>query len=234
MMPTAELATPLAAAAFALLGAGHCVAMCGGIAAALALQAPDRRHALYHQLGKMIGYIVLGAAAGALGAGAFAAAGLAELGPVLRGLAGAVLALLGLRLVLALPPWPPLERFAAQVWRGSLAPLAQRLVRARSALGALALGVLWGWLPCGLTWTALLGAATTGEAASGALLMAAFGLGTLPALGLGAWLTAGWRPTAPAWRRVAGVLLLAAGLWTAIVPWHGTHAAPQGAAQHHH
>jgi sulfite exporter TauE/SafE len=51
MMSGAELATPLAAAAFALLGAGHCVAMCGGIAAALAVQAPDRRHALLHQFG---------------------------------------------------------------------------------------------------------------------------------------------------------------------------------------
>lgn len=224
-MPDADLATPLAAAAFALLGAGHCVAMCGGIAAALAVQAPDRSHAALHQLGKLIGYTLLGAAAGALGAGAFAAADLADAGRLLRGIAGLALALLGLRLLLALPAWPPLERLAARVWRGGLAPLAQRLARSGSPLAALGLGVVWGWLPCGLTWTALLGAATTGDAASGALLMAAFGVGTLPALGLGAWLLAAWRPQGMGWRRAAGALLVAAGLWTAWAPWSGGHAA---------
>lgn len=231
-MPGAEVATPLAALAFALLGAGHCVAMCGGIAAALALQAPDRSHALWHQFGKLLGYTALGALAGALGAGAFAAADAAEIGRALRGIAGLALGLLGLRLLLALPPWPPLEALAARVWRGGLAPLAQRLMRARSAPGALALGVIWGWLPCGLSWTALLGAATTGDAASGALLMAAFGLGTLPALGIGAWLLGGWRPTAPGWHRLAGALLLAAGLWTATMPWLGEHQAHAGHAHH--
>ncbi len=237
-MAGAELATPLAALAFALLGAGHCMAMCGGIAAALALQAPDRRHALLHQIGKLLGYTVLGAAAGALGAGAFTAAEGVELGRLLRGIAGVALALLGLRLLLALPPWPPLERLAARVWRAWLAPIAQRLIGSsktagsRGAAGALALGVVWGWLPCGLSWTALLGAATTGDAASGALLMAAFGAGTLPALGLGGWLAAGWRPSAPGWRRLAGALLLAAGLWTAVVPWYGTHADHAAHAPH--
>jgi sulfite exporter TauE/SafE len=126
---------------------------------------------------------------------------------------------------LALPAWPPLERLAARVWRSSLAPLAQRLARSGSPLAALGLGVVWGWLPCGLTWTALIGAATTGDAGSGALLMAAFGLGTLPALGLGAWLMAGRLPTGPQWRRAAGALLVAAGLWTALAPWSGRHAA---------
>lgn len=222
-MPGAEVATPLAAIAFALLGAGHCVAMCGGIAAALALQAPARGHALWHQLGKLLGYTALGALAGMLGAGAFAAADVADAdaGRLLRGIAGLALALLGLRLLLALPSWPPLERLATRVWRGGLAPLALRLMRARSVPGALALGVVWGWLPCGLSWAALLGATTTGDAASGALLMAAFGLGTLPALGFGAWLLGGWRPVAPGWRRLAGALMLVAGLWTAAAPWSG-------------
>lgn len=232
LMPSAELATPLAALAFALLGAGHCVAMCGGIAAALALAAPDRRHALWHQAGKLLGYTLLGAIAGALGAGAFAAADVAEAGRALRGIAGLALALLGLRLLLALPAWPPLERLAARVWRTGLSPLAQRLVRSGSPAGALALGVVWGWLPCGLSWTALLGAATTGDAASGALLMAAFGVGTLPALGIGAWLLGGWRPAAPAWRRLAGALLVIAGLWAGAAPWLGAHAAHAGHAHH--
>ena len=61
------------------------------------------------------------------------------------------------------------------------------------------------------------------------------GLGTLPALGLGGWFAAGWRPTAPGWRRVAGALLMAAGLLTAAMPWfgaHADHADHGGHAQH--
>lgn len=224
-MGGAELATPLAAAAFALLGAGHCAAMCGGIAAALALRAPSPRHALLHPLGKVFGYALAGALAGALGAGLIALGDAAALGRVLRTAAGLLIALVGLRILLDRPPWQPLERFALAVWRRTLAPLAERLAGGDgSAAAALALGALWGWLPCGLSWTALVAAAASGSAAQGALLMTAFGLGTLPALGLGALLFSGWRPAAPGWRRAAGALLVVAGLWTAAQPWLGASA----------
>jgi sulfite exporter TauE/SafE len=84
--------------------------------------------------------------------------------------------------------------------------------------GALGLGLAWGWLPCGLSYSMLLLAATTASAASGALVMAAFGAGTLPAM---VTATVAFERAARALasraslRTVAGVLLVVFGGWTA-------------------
>lgn len=226
-MGPAELATPLGAFLFGLLGSAHCVAMCGGIAAALALRAPDPRHALLHSLGRVLGYTLAGASVaglvtlGASGLGAFFDP--RPIGTALRLLTALLFVAVGVRLLFAQPPWRALELFGARVWQFGLAPLAQRVGRVEGPAAALALGVLWGWLPCGLSWTALLAAAVAGGAADGALTMFAFGLGTLPAVGLGGWLFG--RSTAlaaPLWRRGAGALLIGIGLWAG---W-GAFAAP--------
>lgn len=239
-MDPLALATPFGAFLFGLLGSAHCVAMCGGIAAALALRAPDPRHALLHSLGRVLGYALAGALVG--GAVALGAHGLGQafdprpVGLALRLLTALLFIAVGARLLLARPPWRALERLGARVWQGGLAPLAQRVGRAEGPGAALALGVLWGWLPCGMSWTALLAAAVAGGAADGALTMVAFGLGTLPAVGLGAWLfgrTGGL--VAPLARRAAGALILAIGLWVAwgaLAP-HPSHHAPVDRASPH-
>jgi len=232
-MDPAELATPLGAFMFGLLGSGHCVAMCGGIAAALALRAPDPRHAYLHSSGRVIGYALAGALVG--GAVAFGARGWAlafdprPLGTGLRLATALLFVMLGARLLLDRPPWRALEAIASRVWHGALAPLAQRVGHQDGIANALALGVLWGWLPCALSWTALLAAATTGSALGGAATMLAFGAGTLPALGVGAWLIGGRTDLLrlPALRRLAGALLVGLGAWSA---W-GAFAA--GAHAHH-
>lgn len=264
-MPGSEIAGPLSALAFALLGGAHCASMCGSIAGALALRADGARVVLLHHIGRVIAYVVLGILAGAFGALVFDHHTMAEVGKLLRGIAGGMMAAIGARLLLGFGPWAWLERFGVRFWRRVLAPLAARLAPPGSQTRSvgwsreLALGALWGFLPCGLTWTASLGAATTGRAGGGGLLMLAFGLGTLPALGIGAWLFArlsGYtalalstvgsgeathastriiatsRPAAPASaafsavvrRRLAAALLLAAGVWTAAIPWLGSHA----------
>jgi sulfite exporter TauE/SafE len=228
-MNPAELATPLGAFLFGVLGSAHCVAMCGGIAAALALRAPDPRHAFLHSLGRVLGYALAGALVGGLVAlGAHGAEQVLDPRPVglaLRLFTALLFVAVGLRLLLARPPWRALERLGAAVWQGALAPLAQRVGRAEGPGAALALGVLWGWLPCGMSWTALL-------AAGGALTMLAFGLGTLPAVGLGGWLFG--RSTAlaaPGWRRLAGALLVGVGLWAGWGTLAAPHAHPDAPAQ---
>ena len=235
-MNPAELATPLGAFLFGLLGSAHCVAMCGGIAAALALRAPDPRHAFLHSLGRVLGYALAGAlVAGLVALGAHGAGLVLDPRPVglaLRGLTALLFVAVGARLLLALPPWRALERLGATVWQGGIAPLAQRVGRAEGPGAALALGVLWGWLPCGMSWTALLAAAAAGSAAGGALTMLAFGLGTLPAVGLGGWLFG--RSTAlaaPRWRRVAGALLIGVGLWAGWGALAAPHAHPDAPAR---
>jgi sulfite exporter TauE/SafE len=119
-------------------------------------------------------------------------------------------------------------------------PAAGRGSQRKGLAGAIALGLAWGWLPCGLTYSMLLLAATTASVTMGALVMAAFGLGTLPSM---VSATVAFKRAARALasrttlRNVAGALLLAFGAWTAgnalyhglAHSGHGAHATPQDA-----
>ena len=80
--------------------------------------------------------------------------------------------------------WHGLSRIEAVgqfAWK-RLQPLIRRLVPVQSPLQAFALGGLWGWVPCGMVYSVLMTALLTGSAMQGALVMLAFGLGTLPLL----------------------------------------------------
>ena len=99
------------------------------------------------------------------------------------------------------------------------------------ALRPLLLGLLWGWLPCGLVYSLLLAAAVAGGPVRGAATMVAFGLGTVPAMAGLAFIGTRLPRPGGALARVLGAALVACGLWTAIVPLavlNGTHSA------HHH
>ncbi|GIX31166.1 MAG: membrane protein [Porticoccaceae bacterium] len=210
-------------------GGGHCLGMCGGIAGALSLAGPGRGWAVpLYNAGRIGGYALLGAAVGAAGAWGGEALGW---GGVLRALAGGLMVLAGLYL-LGVGRAAPLEALGLRLWR-QLRPLAGRLLPADRPLKVLLLGGLWGFLPCGLTYTALALAAVSGGAAAGALAMAAFGIGTLPALAAGGW-AAAWLGAARL-RGLSGAALVAFGLWTAAAPLvglpgdhdHGAHRVHQ-------
>lgn len=197
-------------------GAGHCAGMCGGIAGALAHAIPAQQRSSLLTAGYSAGRLGTYALLGAL-AGAFAVllsprdAGLAML--VARLLTGTMLLAIALHL-LGVTRWMfVLESAGAALWR-RLAPLARRLMPVTTLPRALAIGALWGLLPCGLVYGALLYAATAGSADGGALVMVAFGIGTLPAV-LGLAVAARWLARhARAVRRGSGLLLLVSALWT--------------------
>lgn len=206
----------LAAFLGGLIGSTHCFGMCGGIASALGVAGGGRPgFAIAYSAGRIASYSVAGAIAGAIGAGLAGAAGL---GPWLRLVMGVMFVLIGLQVALNLRVLAPLEAAGARLWM-RLAPVARRFVPPRHAGEALALGALWGWLPCGLVYGMLAAAAGAGNAAGGALFMAVFGLGTAPAMiGLawasgrgGQWLTARRK-------RMLGWLLVLFGAWTAATP----------------
>jgi len=164
-----------------LLGGGHCAAMCGGIAGALSGQArAGLALQLAYNAGRIGSYAAAGAVAGAVGALAFVH-DIVPLQVALYVAANVVLVALGLYL----GGWSRLlARFegpAQLLWR-RIAPLAARLLPADTLPRALAVGALWGWLPCGLTQAGLAMALLAGGPAEGAAMMAAFGLGTLPNL----------------------------------------------------
>ncbi|WP_240901104.1 sulfite exporter TauE/SafE family protein [Thioalkalivibrio sp. XN8] len=235
--------TGLAAALLGgLVGSVHCLGMCGGIAGALGMAGGGRpAMAVSYSAGRIASYAMAGAIAGAIGAGLAGAMGL---GPWLRLLMGAVLVLLGLQVAINLRVLAPLEAAGARLWQ-RLAPLARRFVPPRHAGQALALGALWGWLPCGLVYGMLAAAAGTGGAAEGALFMAVFGLGTAPAMIGVTWASgrSGTLLTARR-RRLLGWLLVLFGAWTMVTPLqklagggHGGHAMPateQHQPGHHH
>lgn len=212
----------LLAALFAgLLGGVHCVGMCGGIVAAFSFRAdgtqpPFRLHLAYN-LGRVSSYVIFGALAGALGGtlgGTLKLAGFLPVQTALYVLAQAVMILLGLYLA-GLNHWVLVfERAGGVLWR-AVKPLFQRLLPVTSVPQALLAGMAWGWLPCGLVYSVLVSALASGSATSGAALMLAFGLGTLPNL-LGMGLFA--RQIQPfmqhLWvRRAAGIAVAGFGVW---------------------
>jgi len=166
-----------------LLGGTHCVGMCGGIVGALGLQLPDRggqwRYHLAYSLGRIGSYGAAGVLAGALGASGLL---LGDLLPVQKALylaANLLLIALGLYLAGIWHAVVQLERIGGVVWR-RLQPYSKKLLPVRTVPQAFALGMLWGWLPCGLVYSVLIAALATGDAGHGGMLMLAFGLGTLP------------------------------------------------------
>jgi sulfite exporter TauE/SafE len=175
----------LAAAAFAagLLGGVHCAGMCGGIVGSLsaAARGPMLERQVAFNAGRIGSYALAGLIAGALGALARHSLAAFSIQLVLFVLANVVMLLLGLyvagwgRLLLRL------EAAGGGLWR-RLQPFARRLVPIDTTAKAAGAGALWGWIPCGLVYSMLTLALASGDALSGAAVMAAFGLGTLPNL----------------------------------------------------
>lgn len=207
------------------LGGGHCFGMCGGIVAALTVgqagQASLPRHFAYN-LGRILSYMLAGALVGWFGQGGL---GFLQDQWVLRALLFFVANLVLLATAFYLIGFPlflqPLERIGQGVW-GRIQPLTRFFLPVQGVRQAFPLGVLWGWLPCGLVYGALINALSTGSPGGGALVMLAFGLGTLPALLLAGVLSGQFRPffQHPWVRRVAGVGVLLFALHGFWGLWH--------------
>lgn len=212
----------LAALLSGLAGGLHCAAMCGGIATSFPAMGArgDLRYVVEPNLGRVLGYAIAGAVAGGVGGGIVSVARLPWLATGLRVAVGLVLVVAALRMLDVRGRLGFLHRIGGGAWRW-LRPLQRRLLPADTHARRLALGVLWGWLPCGLSTTMLAAAWLQADARNGALTMAAFGLGTLPVmlpltwsgLRLKLWLQHG------RWRIAAALLVLSAGLLTMAAPW---------------
>lgn len=198
-----------------LLGGTHCIGMCGGIVGALSMGAGSRPdlHLAYNS-GRIASYVLAGAIAGALGGASLALSGQLPLRIILYVLANLMLVALGLYLMGFTRALAFSERCGQMLWR-HVQPLTQRFLPARTVAQAFPLGLLWGWLPCGLVYSALVTALTSGSALHGAGVMLAFGLGTLPNLLLAGLLAVRLKTyvTQPAVRITAGLLVLGFGLW---------------------
>lgn len=175
----------LTALVMGLVGGPHCVAMCGAACAGIGQAAGPRKNSamLLFQLGRVLGYSLLGgvAAASMQGLGWLTVQS-AALRPVwsMFHVAAMVLGLL-LLWQARQPIW--LEDAARSVWQST-----RKLVGGTGTAAPLVLGTAWALLPCGLLYSALLVAAMAGSPINGALVMAAFATGTAVTMFAGPWL----------------------------------------------
>lgn len=160
-----------------LLGSLHCVGMCGPIACVLPMDEPTRwgavRSLVLYNLGRMVSYITLGILIGLLGQGLF----LAGMQKWLSVAVGAIL------LVIAVFSIPVERRLLQSPLTGRFYLfLKSQLARflKNDNWGGLKVGILNGFLPCGLVYMAILGALGAGSLGGGMLYMLLFGLGTTP------------------------------------------------------
>ena len=225
-------------------GSFHCIGMCGGFACALGRDARGGgstvlRHLLYNS-GRLTTYCFLGGLAGAVGQVLCTSQGTVV--PLLSApldLGQRILAIVagGLMIVMAMQFFGRLQslhRIAVGFGGSTLAASLRSLLTAPGAAAPLAFGVFNGFLPCPLVYAFVAQAASTAGPLSGTLTMAAFGLGTFPAMLM---MGAIGRLLAPSWRQrgvwLAGTCILLLGLITlgrGILPLaaHMAHNWPGG------
>ena len=223
----------LAAFSMGLFGSPHCLGMCGGIVTAFGLSmqhvSDSKKNGLiltYH-LGRLISYSLLGLIASLVGVAIFQSI-MSNSAP--RIVLGAVLVLIGLAM-LGLPLFNQLEKFGMRFWQ-SLAPIRKKVFPIDSFGKALFAGLLWGFLPCGLVYGALMMAIAGNNVATGAALMFVFGLGTMPML-IATQKTVGMLQSSIKHfrlRQINGVIMMLSGLAVIFIPMmmhhnhnHGSH-----------
>ncbi|HKJ17046.1 MAG TPA: sulfite exporter TauE/SafE family protein [Xanthomonadales bacterium] len=232
-----ELLAPLSTAFFAgLLGAGHCFGMCGGIASGLGVTAARKGAfgaALVFNGSRIISYALLGGIAALILGFTGEALSLPSWSRWLRWATAILIALVGFQFLFGLRFLSIIERGGARLW-ARISPMVQKLATLRGAGGRVALGLAWGFLPCGLVYTLLLTAASMGNFSDGALVMLAFGFGTLPAL-LGMTL---WAPALAnllqdrMFRRAIGIALILLAAWSVLIMGSMDHGMGEGVHQH--
>ena len=198
-----------------LFGAGHCAGMCGGLATALGLATRGQNSALLvfgYNIGRISSYALAGVMVATIG---YWSSSYLLLGPWLRLLAGLMLILMGFYLANWWNILLVLEKIGAALWR-RIQPMGNYFLPVTTPKRALVLGMVWGWLPCGLVYSALAYTATAPNPGVGALLMIAFGLGTAPAMLVGGFLSEQTRHYLQLrWlRRIMAILIILLGSWT--------------------
>lgn len=228
-----------------LLGSVHCFGMCGGIVGALTMGLPaDLRQSpkqlipylLTYNFGRIASYAIAGLLIGFLGGQFAQVLPMDSPHAIAKWFTAIFLIILGLYIGSWWQALSVLEKWGSHLWR-KIEPLGKRFLPVRHPIQALGLGLVWGWLPCGLVYSALALALTSGSALNGGILMFSFGLGTLPMLlaigGSTQWLNQ-WTKRLSV-RRVMGAIIIALGIYGLVAPHNHanhTHAQQAGHEQH--
>ncbi len=170
-----------------LFGGTHCVVMCGGIVSVFSANIKNQSKyqqaliLLFYNLGRISSYMLAGAIMGGLGSLLIEWLPLKIMRFSLTLMAGIFMILLGFYLTRWWQGLVFIERLGKGLWQ-YIQPLARRFTSIQNPIQAFIGGMLWGWLPCGLVYAVLISAVASTSPLQGALILFAFGLGTLPTL----------------------------------------------------
>jgi sulfite exporter TauE/SafE len=208
-----------------LFSAVHCLGMCGSIIGSLTLslkrEIRDSKRELIpfvacYNAGRVLSYTLAGLLAGILERVLTSPFGEGHGHRLLQIVSALVMLGAGLHLAGWFPRFAYIEKVGIGVWR-RLEPYGRRLIPVDTLPRAFVFGMIWGWLPCGLVYTALALSATTGDVFRSGFTMLAFGLGTMPAV-MGVGIMTSWMvrlSSLKGFRQLAGVTLILLALMAA-------------------
>lgn len=207
-----------------LFGSAHCIGMCGSLCGAATINNTPRR-SIYLSIVMSAGRITSYAFAGAITAASVNAlqqlSGTQSAFSFLRPVAAIMMILAGLYISKLWTALRYLEKAGAILWR-RIQPFSARILPVRSTSHAFLFGLLWGWLPCGLVYSALVWSLSSADAVNGALLMLAFGVGTLPSLVISGVLAnqlSRWLQNSGV-RNILGLLIIMMGIYNLLQVMH--------------
>lgn len=226
----------------------HCIGMCGGIISTMMLASSDKSSdanlnkinlSFAYNLGRIASYSLAGLISGFLGAQIVGAVSNLNLHFILQIFAAAVLIGIALNMLGVFPFNRLIESIGMKLWK-YIQPLGKNLLPVNTIGRALLFGMLWGWLPCGMVYSALLLSLSVGTALDGMLVMFFFGLGTLPGM-----VSAGYFSSKlsqlkekKSLRIVTAVLLIMIAISLPVSTWyfskHHDHSASSGSGHEHH
>lgn len=222
----------------------HCVGMCGSIIGALSLGLPEniRNHKLRlliyissYNLGRIISYSLAGLIAGILGTEIVTSTGLKLGHQILQYTGVSMMIAVGLYLSGWLPKLANVEKVGLPFWK-KIEPFSRHFLPISTPYKALAYGMIWGWLPCGMVYFVLIWALTAGSGIQGAGIMFAFGLGTLPTLLVAGFITS-WLThfsSNPKIRALAGLLIIGMAIGSLYIPMDHRNGDDKQTNQHEH
>ncbi len=228
-----------------LFSSFHCIGMCGGVISALTFGLDQKIRddkvtlAVYlfaYNFGRLFSYFVAGLIVGYIGTTIVGVIGMSSAHQTIKTFSAIMIILIGLYIAGWFPQFSKIEHLGVKLWK-KIQPFGQRLIPVKTPKHAICFGMIWGWLPCGLVYTALLLAALSGNAINAGLGMLAFGLGTVPAV-IGTGLISGKLNNTlrkPTVRKLFGfAMIILAVLMMAIPMDHSDHVIQKHPNMHQH
>ncbi len=219
---------PFTAFFLGLLGSVHCAVMCGGISGYFhqaQSQSASMRFSVSLMAGRLCSYAVAGALAAGFGGSLVGVLGEQLSSNLMQVFVGLFLILLGISLTGLWNGLSGIEKVGARFWK-LISPLSSCVIPITNFRGAFLAGALWGWLPCGLVYSALVLVMGAENSMLGAFSMVAFGLGTTPVLAIIGLSSQGLKLKGKPWiRRTAGaaVILLGVSTFTGLLLFDSAH-----------